>query len=111
MKVTRIEDAKPYDAKGHFGMVGLRLQGADAGVCDFATMGLSHFLPGGGAQSSASPIEKLYFVVSGEICILTQDGETILRAGDSCRLAAGEERSIVNKTNAPASMLVVLPTT
>lgn len=111
MKVTRIADAKPYDAKGHFGMVGLRLQGAEAGVCNFATMGLSHFLPGGGAQSSASPIEKLYFVVSGEVCIITQDGETTLGAGDSCYLASGEERSIINKTNAPASMLVLLPTT
>lgn len=30
MNVTRIADAKPYDAKGHFGMSALRLQGLEA---------------------------------------------------------------------------------
>jgi len=32
-----------------------------------------------------------------------------LQALDSCHLRAGERRSIINSTNLPASMLVVMP--
>ncbi|PZU21346.1 MAG: cupin [Shinella sp.] len=109
MKVTRIHDAKAYEAKNHFGMVALRLQGEAASDCHFASLGLSHFLPGGGAQESASNIEKLYVVVSGEITVVTENDRTVLRELDSCLLAAGEARSLINETNLPASMLVILP--
>ena len=71
MHVTRFDDAKPYDARGHFNMVGLRLQGFDASPAENFWVGLSHFLPGGGAESSATPIEKVYVVVSGEVTIVT----------------------------------------
>ncbi len=91
-------------------MVGLRLQGEEASDAGFASLGLSHFLPGGGAESSASPIEKIYFVLSGEVTIVTDAGETVLGPLDSCWLAAGERRSIINNTTLPASMLVVVPT-
>ena len=30
MQVTKLSDARPYDAKLHWGMTGLRLQGMDA---------------------------------------------------------------------------------
>lgn len=109
MKVTRLAEARPYEAKAHFAMTGLRLQGAEAGPCDFATLGLSHFLPGGGAESSASAVEKLYVVVTGEITIITDTGETVLGPMDNCRLAPGQRRSILNRSNLPASMLVILP--
>jgi glyoxylate utilization-related uncharacterized protein len=111
MQVTRISEARPYETKGHFDMTGLRLQGAEASDAGFAVVGLSHFLPAGGAESSASQIEKIYVVVSGEVTIVTDDGETVLRPLDSCWLAAGERRSIVNRTTMPASMLVILPGT
>lgn len=109
MKLTRIADAAPYEAAAHFNMVGLRLQGAEAGPCDFATLGLSHFLPGGGAESSASAVEKLYVGVAGTVTIVTDEGEIELGPMDSVRLGPGERRSIINHTNMPASMLVVLP--
>ena len=108
MHVTRIENAKPYEAPGHFDMVGLRLQGFDASPSENFWTGLSHFLPGGGAGSSASPVEKVYVVLSGEITVITDDGETVLGPMDSCLLAAGERREIVNRSNAPASMLVLM---
>ena len=41
--------------------------------------------------------------------VVTDDGETTLGKYDSCRLAPGEARSIVNRTNSPASMLVAMP--
>jgi len=109
MQVTRIGDAKPYEARGHFAMTGLRLQGFEASDAENFWVGLSHFLPGGGAESSASNVEKVYVVLSGEVTVTTDDGETVLKAHDSCRLAPGERREIVNRTNLPASMLVIMP--
>lgn len=109
MDVTRIGDAKPYEAPKHFEMVGLRLQGFDASASENFWIGLSHFLPGGGAEHDGTPIEKVYVVVEGEVTVVTDDGETTLGKYDSCRLAPGESRSIINKTNSPASMLVAMP--
>jgi len=109
MHVTRLADARPYETRGHFGMVGLRLQGQEASPSGFAWTGLSHFLPGGGAETSASDIEKIYVVLSGEITVISGDVEATLGPLDSCWLAAGEARSILNRSNLPASMLVVMP--
>jgi len=109
MKITRIQDAEPYKTGGHFDMVALRLQGKPATDCKFASIGLSHFLPGGGAEESASNIEKIYVVLSGQMTLITAGGKTILGPLDSCLLAAGEKRSLLNETNSPVSMLVIVP--
>jgi quercetin dioxygenase-like cupin family protein len=109
MQVTRIGDAAPYEAPKHFDMRGLRLQGWDASDAENFWVGLSHFLPGGGAESDATPLEKVYVVVSGAVTVTTDEGDTELGPLDSCHLAANERRSIVNNTNLPASMLVVMP--
>ena len=109
MHVTRIADAGPYEAPKHFDMKGLRLQGWDVSDSKSFWVGLSNFLPGGGAELDSTPLEKVYVVVDGELTITTDDGETILRKYDSCYLAAGEARSIVNHTNLPALMLVAMP--
>lgn len=108
MHVTRFADAKPYEAKLHFNMVGLQLHGGAANETGVLTCGLSHFLPGGGAERSSSPLEKFYFVISGEITLITDDGETTLAANDSCWLAPGEARSIENRGNDVATIVVVL---
>jgi len=109
MDVTRLDDARPYDAPGHFAMLGLRLQGFEASPTESFWLGMSTFLPGGGAQMSATPIEKVYLVLEGEMTVITDEGETVLRRYDSCRLAPGEARAIENRTNLPALMLVVMP--
>ena len=109
MQVTRLGEAKPYEAARHFQMTGLRLQGFDASDSKNFWVGLSHFLPGGGAESAAAPLERVYVVLSGAMTVVTDAGETTLGPLDSCCLAPGERRSIVNKTNLPASMLVIMP--
>ena len=109
MNVTRIADAKSYDAKGHFGMTALRLQGLEATPIQALSVGLSHFLPGGGAEMSSSDVERVYFVLIGEVVVITDGGEFTLKAMDSCGIAAGERRAVVNRSNLPASMLVVVP--
>jgi quercetin dioxygenase-like cupin family protein len=109
MEVTRLADAQPYEAPKHFDMRGLRLQGFDASGAEAFWVGLSNFLPGGGAEMDATPLEKVYVVIDGEVTIATEDGETTLGPLDSCRLAPGEARSVENKSNLPALMLVVMP--
>jgi quercetin dioxygenase-like cupin family protein len=109
MEITRIDDAQPYEAPGHFDMRGLRLQGFDASPVQSFWVGLSNFLPGGGAEMEATPLEKVYVVIEGKVTVTTADGEAELGRFDSCHLAAGEARSIENKTNLPALMLVAMP--
>jgi quercetin dioxygenase-like cupin family protein len=109
MHVTRLPDARPYEAPKHFDMRGLRLQGFDASPAENFWVGLSCFLPGGGAESDATPIEKVYVVLEGTVTVTTDEGAAELHALDSCHLRAGERRSIINTTNLPASMLVVMP--
>ncbi len=109
MHVTRLADAGPYEASKHHGMVGLRLQGFDVSPTDAFWVGLSQFLPGGGAEADATPVEKVYVVIDGTVTVVTDEGEADLEPLDSCHLAAGERRSVENRTNRTASMLVVMP--
>jgi glyoxylate utilization-related uncharacterized protein len=110
MEITRISEAKPYEAPKHFDVRGLRLQGFDASSSSFAWTGLSYFLPGGGASMDASPLEKIYVVLEGEVTIELGDGTThLLKKFDSCFIPGSEAREIRNEGNAVASMLVVMP--
>lgn len=109
MKVTRIGDAQQYPAPGHHGVAGLRLQGMEASDTEHFTVSLSHLLPGGGADHSASPLERVYVVIAGEITVVTDDGEWSLGLHDSCHIPAGEARTLVNRTNEVASIIVVMP--
>lgn len=109
MQVTRLSEAKPYEAPKHFDCRALRLQGWDASDAQGFWVGLSHFLPAGGCERDATPLEKVYVVTEGEVTVATDDGEATLGVYDSCHLAPNESRSIENRTNRPASMLVVMP--
>jgi quercetin dioxygenase-like cupin family protein len=110
MEITRFEDASPYEAPGHFYMRGLRLQGFDVTSSKFAWTGLSHFLPGGGAEMDVSPLEKIYVVIDGEVTITLGSGERqMLSRLDSCFIPGGEERAILNESNHMATMLVIMP--
>jgi quercetin dioxygenase-like cupin family protein len=87
----------------------LRLQGYDATSTENFWVGLSHFLPGGGGERSATPFEKVYAVTEGEVTISTDDDEEVLGAMDSCVIPADEFRVVANHTNQVATMLVIMP--
>ena len=109
MKKIQLSDVKPYQAPKHFNMTALRLHGKEETGAQKFWMGLSHFLPGGGAEFDASPVEKIYFVLEGEVTVLDGNKEkTVLRQWDSIHIGAGEGREIINETNRTASMLVVI---
>ena len=109
MQVVRLGDAKPYQAPKHSDCTALRLQGFDASDAKNFNVGLSHFLPAGGVERDATPLEKVYVVTEGEITIVTDDGEVTLHPYDSVYLAPNEARAIENRTNRPASMITVMP--
>jgi len=108
MKKVALQGVMPYSAPKHFNMCALKLHGRDETGAQKFWMGLSHFLPGGGAEMGATPTDKVYFVLEGEVTIVTPDSEITLKAMDSIFIGPGEQRAIVNKTNMPASMLVVI---
>lgn len=109
MNVTRFDDAPAYFPANHEHMHCLRLQGHEAGPSDTIWLGVSHILPGGGTTLDASPVEKLYVVLEGEVAVITESGEESLRKHDSCRLAPGEKRALKNRTNRPATILLAMP--
>ena len=79
MQVTRLGDAKPYEAPKHVDCKALRLQGFDASPAKAFNVGLSHFLPAGGVEMDATPIEKAYGATEGEVTIVTEKGEATRR--------------------------------
>lgn len=109
MKLTRFADAHPYVAPNHYDMRSLRLQGFEPGGPRTFWTGLSHFLPGGGAGPDASPLEKVYVVLAGELTITVEGLSTVLCAMDSCCIPGHEVREVKNHGNAVATMLVVMP--
>lgn len=108
MKKVELRDAKQYQAAKHFAMTAMRLHGKEESGAQKFWMGLSHFLPGGGAEMDASPTEKIYFVLEGEVTVRTPTEEITLRPWDSIFIGPNEQREIINKTNRTASMLVVI---
>jgi quercetin dioxygenase-like cupin family protein len=108
MKKINLAQVKPYEAAGHFKTVALRLSGKEETGAEKFWVGMSHFLPGGGAEFGATPAEKYYFVLDGEITVKTKKEEIILGQWDSVYIGPNEGREILNKTNKPASMLVVI---
>ena len=108
MEVTRLADALPYEAAKHHGIAALRLHGGEQTNAERMVVGLSHFLPGGGADESSSTAERVYVVVEGQITVTTGDVPVVLGPMDSCLIPPGETRSVQNATNRPASMLVIV---
>lgn len=111
MHVTRFADAPSYTAPGHDLMQMVRLQGREAGPSESCWIGVSHLDPTGGTTLDASPYEKLYVVLEGEVTISNGHEEAVLRMWDSCRIAPNEERQLKNNTGQPATILLVMSLT
>lgn len=108
MHVTRFSDAPAYDARGHFNMTGVRLQGFNVSPTRKFWVSISHFQPGGGAEFSSSPVERVYVVLEGQITVTTEAGEATLGVNDSCYLPPGEKRSVANRGSTVAEVLVIV---
>ena len=86
-KVTRANEAVKYEAPGHFDVLTTRLHNPVDVNGGTIVNGLSHFLPGGGANVAPANFEMIYYIISGEMTVT-------LFAG---RQAQGNRRSPVTR--------------
>ncbi|GJF35222.1 hypothetical protein KNE206_79220 [Kitasatospora sp. NE20-6] len=107
--ITPLTQAQRFQPAGHHGVGPVHLFGGE----DYdgaVTVALSHYLPGGRADMSPVPVETLYLVLTGTLTLTDAEGGThVLEALDGARLVTGTPRSVENRTNLPASMLVIRP--
>ena len=111
MRITRLADAEAFTPPGHAGVGPLRLQGGTDTPTETVTVVLSHYLPGGEAALSPQPVETVYVLVAGELTMIADGEEAVLKPYDSVHFTPGTQRAVVNRSNLPASMLVVRPVT
>ena len=107
-KITHANESYTYEAPGHHGCLTTRLhdpQDVNDGVL---IVGLTHFLPGGGTDLGNNPMESVYYIVEGEMTLKTDDGETVLHAGDSFHCGPGTNKSVTNSGSSSTKMLVAL---
>lgn len=106
-----IQELSTYDAPGHFGMTAMRIHGKEETNAEKFWIGLSTFLPGGGAEYAYedNPLEKVYFVLEGEILVTDKAGnEYRVKENESISFEPFEGRHLVNDTNEPARILVII---
>ena len=108
MIIRKLSEAKPYEAPNHRKYESLRIFGAETGGSQALVFGISHFQPGGGAGPDASPPEKIYFVLAGELTVIVGGKETVLKKNDSCVIGPNESREIVNRTNEVCTIFVAV---
>jgi quercetin dioxygenase-like cupin family protein len=110
MDVKKSKDAQAFAPPRHTNVEAFMLQGGAATAANFAAVILSRFEPGGTADFEAAPIGKIYVMLDGVLEVTVADGTTAsLRPNDSCFLAPGEGRSILNPGPGSATMLVIVP--
>jgi quercetin dioxygenase-like cupin family protein len=109
LKVTRLADAVPYDAPNHFDVAAVRLQGFQPDGPQNFWVGLSRVAPGGRAGPDASPLEKVYVILAGELTIITDSETVTLGPRDSCTIGGNVRREMINRANSEVEMIVVMP--
>jgi len=107
-KIVRKADAYAYEAPKHYNMLATRLHNPQDVNDGVLTVGLSHFLPGGGCEFGNNAMESVYYVISGELTLKTEDVETVLLPGDTFPGGPGTNKGIHNNGTECVKMLVVL---
>ncbi|MGM9606671.1 MAG: cupin domain-containing protein [Oscillospiraceae bacterium] len=108
-KFTPVDGYTTYEGKGHYSCLTTRLHNADEVNDGHTTMGLTHFLPGGGSHMAPAPCELIYYCVSGEVTISFGDGtKVVMHDGDSVHMGPGTDRQIDNTGYVTTKMLVTM---
>ena len=79
MKTVKDATGTPYEAPKHFGVYGLQKFVEES---ERVKVFYSYFQPNGGAEMSASPTEKIYYIVKGSITVNGKDESHVLNQGD-----------------------------
>lgn len=106
-----VEELKMYEAAKHFGCVAMRIHGKEETGAEKFWVGVSTFLPGGGAEYmyDDNPLEKVYYILEGEMTVTDKDGKKyVMKKDESISFPPNEGRYLKNETNLPARMLVII---
>jgi len=112
-KITKKQQAIKYEPPGHFDVLCTRLHNADEVEDGTIVMGLSHFLPGGGAEMAPARFEMVYYIAVGEMTV-TMESENgnkedyCLHQGDSIHFDVGQKRACLNTGYETAQMLTLM---
>jgi glyoxylate utilization-related uncharacterized protein len=107
MKLIKVGEGTPYPAPHHYNFWSINKLNPD-NISKRIHISISHFLPGGGAEMSDSPLERVYFCIEGRITVKGQTEEFQLDPGDMIYIAAGEDRSLQVSNTKPATILVIM---
>lgn len=107
-RITRKNEATFYEAPGHYDMRATRLHNPQDVNDGKIIMGLSHFLPGGGCQMNANPMEFIYYIIEGQMDIDVEGEKTTLCGGDSIHCGPFTNKGIQNNGSVTSQMLVIL---
>lgn len=112
-KVTKADEAVKYEAPGHFDVLTTRLHNSADVNGGTIVNGLSHFLPGGGANVAPANFEMIYYIIEGEMTVEMFDDadksqKYVLHAGDSVHFGKGTKRGCLNTGIATAKMLTIM---
>ena len=110
MIVRKLNEARHYEAPNHRKSESLRIYGAEMGGSKALIFGISHFQPGGGAGPDASPPEKIYHVLKGELTVIAGGKEQVAKPGDTVFIAPNENREIINRGTDMCTILVAVAT-
>lgn len=106
MKVVKKGQGDPYEAPKHFNYWAMNKLRPE--LSKRLQVGVSHFLPGGGAEMSSSPAERVYYVLAGSVLVKGKNEEHLLGPDDLIYIAADEEREFQNQETTPATILVII---
>ena len=108
MRITRHVSAPGYVAPAHHDVAAMRLQGHEAGPTERFWVGLSYYLPGGGADESPAAEETVYVVLDGTLVVQADGREEEIGPLDSVHLPKGTLRRVDNRSARPATLLVII---
>jgi len=112
-KIVRKNESVTYQPAKHYDMRATRLHHSEDVNQGNITVGLSHFLPGGGCEYGSNLKESIYYIIEGEMDLEVETGtsdetKVTLYPGDSFHCGPGTRKGIQNNGTASAQMLVIL---
>ena len=105
------EELEPYFPAGHFGVTCKRYHGKDETGAQKFWIGVSEFEPDGGADWAYddNPLEKVYFVLEGEMTVTDKDGNKyVIHKNESISFPPNGYIQVKFKIGAPPKTLVII---